>query len=393
MTQEERTAFIKNGMEALYREFEAADPIYLKSPGVPEEMRAGPADESGWYKWKLVPSRVTEADLDGLEKEIGCRLPGLMRTFLSTCYCDFRDAELCRQRPDKPFETIQNAWNPILVRAGFLPFGWDKNADFICCIDLENMPDEDRCPVVQIDHEVLFDLGETADREALLPHMEPVAPSFRAFLEEIFSGYFAKRGREAAREYLEGLREAFDDAGLTEKWEEFTAIAQGVSDGNLAKLKALYPELPAGLETLLRFADGTYYREYPKGTADLLILGSDMEEFPYYLLSARQMMDTKDDFARWGDYLINREYEDCPVSEGICRDMASLRFLHFADCCNNGGSSQLFIDFSPSEKGKSGQIVRYTHDPDELEIIADDFDDYLHMLMVNGYDFVHEDDD
>lgn len=40
---------------------------------------------------------------------------------------------------------------------------------------------------------------------------------------------------------------------------------------------------------------------------------------------------------------------------------------------NNGGTSKLFIDLTPSETGKKGQIVRYLHDPDELKVIADSF--------------------
>ena len=49
------------------------------------------------------------------------------------------------------------------------------------------------------------------------------------------------------------------------------------------------------------------------------------------------------------------------------------------------------IDFSPSAKGKRGQVLRYLHDPDELVIVADSFDAYLQMLMDNGYDFITED--
>ena len=101
-------------------------------------------------------------------------------------------------------------------------------------------------------------------------------------------------------------------------------------------------------------------------------------------------METKDRFADWGKYLILREYDDIPVDEGIIHDLAGLRWLHFADCFNNGGCSQLFIDFTPSEKGKAGQIVRYIHDPDELTVIAESFDAYLEMLIENEYDFINE---
>ena len=103
------------------------------------------------------------------------------------------------------------------------------------------------------------------------------------------------------------------------------------------------------------------------------------------------MVDTTNQFRQWGDYLINREYDDIPVDEGVCDDMDKLNFLHFSDCCNNGGTSQLFLDFSPSAKGRKGQVLRFFHDPDEMVIVADSFDEYLQMLIDNEYDFIDED--
>lgn len=390
MTQSEQAAFVRNGMESLYRDLEGMDPIFLKMCGVPEEMRAGPVDEDGWCKWKLVPSPVTAADLDRLERETGCRFPSLLRVFLST-YCHyFEDAELGRQTPEEPFSSFDNAWNPTLVRAGYLPFLWDGEGYFIRCIDLNNMPDEDCCPVVQIDHERLFDLDENAGREELAPLMKPVAASFQAFLSEIFGGWTNFLKRRTADRYLQGLREAYEDAEGEQLWADFMEVRTGVAPEDLAALKEVYPELPAGLETLLQFADGTYWREYRPGEeTSLLFLGSDLEEFPYYLLSAKQMLETKDRFADWGEYLILREYDDIPVDEGVTHDLNGLRWLHFADC-NNGGSSQLFIDFTPSEKGRAGQVVRFLHDPDELTVIAESFDAYLELLMKNEYDFINE---
>lgn len=199
--------------------------------------------------------------------------------------------------------------------------------------------------------------------------------------------------RELARRYIDGLRKAHEDMDEEGQWDAFAAAAHGVSEGDLSALKALYPELPAGLETLLRFADGTYYREYRPGEKTLLtFLGSDLEEFPYYLLSARQMIDSRGEFRRWGGFLIRREYENIPVDEKITRDLERLRWLPFAVCRNDGGSSRLFLDFSPSECGKSGQVVRWLHDPDRLAVIADSFDGYLELLMENEYDFVLGDD-
>jgi len=192
-------------------------------------------------------------------------------------------------------------------------------------------------------------------------------------------------------QYLEGLKEAYIDNGGEEAWQKLMDTAHGASDADLQALRNLYPQVPESLLDLLRHIDGTYWREYEKGTICDLILGADedMGDYPYYLLSAQQIVETQNEaFDFYADY-INGEYE-VPIDERITRDASQLNWLHFSDCMNNGGTSQLFIDFSPSSIGKVGQVVRFLHDSDEMVVIADSFDDYLRMLMKNGYCFVDE---
>lgn len=194
-----------------------------------------------------------------------------------------------------------------------------------------------------------------------------------------------------AQKYVDGLKKAYYENGGEKRWNSFEKVVRGASKEDIEKLQGLYPDIPDSLLQLLEIVDGTYWRKYTEEKITLLFLGSDMEEYPYFLLSAQQIIDTKDDFLTWGDYLINREFDDIPVDEGICNDIGKLCFLHFSDCVNNGGTSQLFIDFSPSAKGKKGQVLRYLHDPDEFVIVADSFDAYLQMLMDKEYDFIMED--
>ncbi len=194
-----------------------------------------------------------------------------------------------------------------------------------------------------------------------------------------------------AQKYVDGLKKAYYENDGQKKWDDFEKVMHGASTDDLERLRRLYPDIPNSLLQLLEIVDGTYWREYDNQTVSLLFLGSDMEEYPYYLLSTQQMIDTKDNFKEWGEYLITREFDDILVDEGICDSLDKLYWLHFSDCMNNGGTSQLFIDFSPSEKGKKGQVLRYLHDSDELVIIADSFDAYLQMLMDNEYDFITED--
>ena len=194
-------------------------------------------------------------------------------------------------------------------------------------------------------------------------------------------------------QYLEGLKQAYIDNGGEEAWQNLMATAHGATEADLQLLRNRYPQVPESLLDLLRRIDGTYWREYEKGTVSDLILGADEEmgDYPYYLLSAKQIVATQNEaFDFYADY-INREYEEVEIDNRITSDASQLHnWLHFSDCMNNGGTSQLFIDFSPSAIGKVGQVVRFLHDPDEMVVIADSFDDYLKMLMKNGYCFVDE---
>ena len=53
---------------------------------------------------------------------------------------------------------------------------------------------------------------------------------------------------------------------------------------------------------------------------------------------------------------------------------------------------RVFVDFTPSDKGTFGQIIRFLHDPDELKVIADSFEEFLDMLVENGMKFICGDD-
>lgn len=194
-----------------------------------------------------------------------------------------------------------------------------------------------------------------------------------------------------AEKYINGLKKAYYDNGGREEWEKFESVIHGASDEDITKLKEIYPEAPDSLIELLKFVDGTYWREYQGKKITFFFLGSDIDGYPYYILSAKEMANEEDmAFEYYANY-INREFGDEDIDEKIIDDANKLKWLHFSDCMNNGGTSQIFIDFSPSEKGVSGQVVRFLHDPDEIEVIADSFDEYLQMLIDNNFDFINED--
>lgn len=191
--------------------------------------------------------------------------------------------------------------------------------------------------------------------------------------------------------YLKELKRAYYKNGGKEIWDNFEKLKEGASEEDIKKLKEEYPEVPDSLIELLKNVDGTYFRKYKGETVVFYFLGSDVEEYPYYLLSSSQILESKDDaYKYYADY-VDRKYEEVEIDEEIISDSKKMRWLHFSDCMNNGGTSQLFIDFSPSEKGVKGQVVRFLHDPDEIAVIADSFDEYLEKLMEYDFDFIFED--
>ena len=194
-----------------------------------------------------------------------------------------------------------------------------------------------------------------------------------------------------AEKYIKELKKVYYENDGKEYWDNFEKIEEGATEENIKKLKEEFPETPDSLIELLKIVDGTYHREYQGQRIAFYLLGSNVMGYPYYLLSSRQILENKKDgYYLFGGY-IDGEYEDVEVDEKITDDSEKIKWLHFSDCMNNGGTSKLFIDFSPSEKGKKGQIVRYLHDPDEIEVIADSFDEYLEKLMEYGLDFINED--
>jgi cell wall assembly regulator SMI1 len=194
--------------------------------------------------------------------------------------------------------------------------------------------------------------------------------------------------------YICGLRNAYIERGGKTKWEEFEKVVEGASEDNILKLKELYPMVPDSLIELLSYVDGTYHRKYNGRSTSLYSLGSRLEEYPYYLLSSEQIIENVDLAYDYYSEFVDREFdpEDVSVDDRIINNSEKMKWLHFSDCMNNGGSSQLFIDFSPSESGKEGQVVMFLHDPDQLEVIADSFDEYLEKLIRGEFNFVLEDD-
>jgi len=199
--------------------------------------------------------------------------------------------------------------------------------------------------------------------------------------------------------YLKKLQEAYYREGLQKEWDELTGKAYGIVEREKQALIEKYPNIPKSLLQILSVIDGTYYREYQDEEFCVYFFGSDVDdgEYPYYLHSFNDIMedpygiDNVADFDGLFEYCMENPDDECGVDERIMTEPEKMNWMCFSHCMNNGGTSQLFIDFTPSEKGKYGQIVRYLHDPDRLDVIADSFDEFLDMLVDNGMRFVQPD--
>lgn len=189
-------------------------------------------------------------------------------------------------------------------------------------------------------------------------------------------------------QYLSGLKSKYFSNGANETWEHFEKIKHGASDDDIKKLQNVYPDIPKTLINLLENVDGTYWREYAGEEIAFYFLGSDIDEYPYYLLSSNQILENQNLALNYYSDYLERKYDEVVIDNKITDKVDHLQWLHFSDCMNNGGTSQLFIDFTPSDKGKKGQVVRFLHDPDEFKVIADSFEDYLKMLINNKYYFI-----
>lgn len=190
---------------------------------------------------------------------------------------------------------------------------------------------------------------------------------------------------EVVERFLTGLKGALRPG---ERLELEVATGAAIEDINELKLK--YPKIPQALIDLLINIDGTYWRQYGEKKIAVCILGSDVDEgrYPYYLMSAQQILESSQEDEDVSYVLY--EDEDAVDLKIMPEGLLKGNYIHFADCMNNGGSSRLYIDFNPSSEGVCGQIIRFLHDPDEFKVIADSFDEYLKDLIDHGYAYLSD---
>jgi hypothetical protein len=212
-------AFVNGLLERYYAW--AASPLPAQEDpeggGVPPAMQHGPLLDGGWIHWRLCPGTVREADLDALEREFGFRLPPLLRAYFRAHHHLFSQGTIGDHsffvsdtpvnNPLREFRRHLEGWRPLLP-AGLVPFGDFGDCYGPLCVDV--LADDGRGPVVWIDFETpvitpapgepnakpgvkealaLWPRSPPEDwptRGVLEPHLQPVLPSLREFLEQFF---------------------------------------------------------------------------------------------------------------------------------------------------------------------------------------------------------------
>ncbi|MGX5518952.1 SMI1/KNR4 family protein [Bacillus cereus] len=188
---------------------------------------------------------------------------------------------------------------------------------------------------------------------------------------------------DLVKKFLNGLKVALSTDDL-----EALNQAYGATKGDIDILRTKYPNCPQSLITLLENIDGTYWRKYGENEVTVCILGSDVEEYPYYLLSTQEMIESSKEGEDVSYLLEYQDDEDAVDSKINPEGLLPGTYIHFSDCMNNGGTSKLYIDFNPSDEGVCGQIIRFLNDPDEYEVIANSFDEYLQNLIDGNFNFL-----
>ncbi len=184
--------------------------------------------------------------------------------------------------------------------------------------------------------------------------------------------------------YLHNLAAAYEKKEI-----RLFEMAHGASEEDLRELKNAYPDVPEGLMSILRRVDGTYYRKYGENTVIFYMFDGVL---PYYLNSVEGMLKGRNNKDSIED-IYGEEYVGEVVGPGIDAQAPMGKRLHISDCMNNGGSSQLFIDFCPAADGVKGQVIRYVHDPDEYTVVAESFDEFLRQQCERGFGFIEDDED
>lgn len=187
-----------------------------------------------------------------------------------------------------------------------------------------------------------------------------------------------------AKEYMKGL---LNNSGF--EYRDVIEGAVGADGSEIEQLLEIYPECSDGLIDILSIVNGTNPVNGEE-SVPVTLLGSDIDGMGYHLLSIEQIIDSSEENESLEEIydIESIENGDVDIDPRIDVTVPIGGWLHFADCIENGETSKLYIDYTPSESGSSGQVIRCTFENSEYSVIADSFEEYLHIVMDDEYKFL-----
>jgi cell wall assembly regulator SMI1 len=161
--------------------------------------------------------------------------------------------------------------------------------------------------------------------------------------------------------YLAGLRRLYASRDVDLK------LARPATAAALGRMKSTYGyALPAELRNAYRTSDGI--------PAEKPVFARPGYLTSYTFLSTASALRHREIMRKraptYRDY-VEKEPRDPRIAPGWYSD----GWLPFADF--GGGSLLLIVDFSPAARGTPGQIIAFTHDPDEMSYVARSFEPFL----------------
>ena len=166
-------------------------------------------------------------------------------------------------------------------------------------------------------------------------------------------------------EYVEELRKIYKAYGVS--W----GVAPGCVESSLKEAETLvgFP-LERGLRDAWLTADGSEHQVRMFSRPGFLT-GYDFLS----LASALKERDSMRSIAPQYEGYVEERPRDQRIRPGWFHD-GWLPFAGFG-----GGILLLIQDYSPTEEGNIGQIIAFTHDPDEISYVAPDFQTFLHHSL------------
>lgn len=134
-------------------------PYDADSSGVPPEMFDGEVNQSGWVRWKIIPSTVTEADVLSFYNEYGITPPQALVEYMKSDFhlLDEVSTGFFPHIPsDNPFrpmrELLESPGYKPLIGFGYIPIAMmDDDQGAICYRQSDGR-------IVWFDHEALADI-------------------------------------------------------------------------------------------------------------------------------------------------------------------------------------------------------------------------------------------